>query len=157
LDPETTTFDEIERLNPVFECLHCHSISEGRCLMDWTAIVSYPFNLLQNSTHLLTIIIDYSYWRMSPRPRSRWCGRILGCCRWWRNAHYCSKAPSWGERQGMLYWSPSLELEQQGGYDVMHRVELRKARPSHGPQATHSARVSFTSIVPCTIITHRLL
>ena len=61
LDPETTTFDEIERLNPVFECLHCHSISEGRCLMDWTAIVSYPFNLLQNSTHLLTIIIDYSY------------------------------------------------------------------------------------------------
>jgi len=40
-NPKMTTFDEIERLNPVFECLRCHSSSKGRCLMDWTAIVSY--------------------------------------------------------------------------------------------------------------------
>jgi len=57
LDPETTTFDEIERLNPVFECLRCHSFSEGRCLMDWTAIVSYLFNLIAKSTRSLIIII----------------------------------------------------------------------------------------------------
>jgi len=38
LDPEVTTFDEVE--GSIVECLLCNSFAKGRCLMDWTGIVS---------------------------------------------------------------------------------------------------------------------
>jgi len=45
LDPQSTTFDEVEKLGGVVECLTCNSFSKGRCLMDWTGIVSVLFLL----------------------------------------------------------------------------------------------------------------
>ncbi|KAF9557178.1 hypothetical protein CPC08DRAFT_725233 [Agrocybe pediades] len=35
MDPKTTTIKEIQNLNPIFECMECDSIHEGRAIMTW--------------------------------------------------------------------------------------------------------------------------
>ncbi|TFK41664.1 hypothetical protein BDQ12DRAFT_710696 [Crucibulum laeve] len=35
LDPDTTTAEEMDKLNPVFECVPCYRTSEGRCCLTW--------------------------------------------------------------------------------------------------------------------------
>jgi len=41
LDPTTTTVDQLNDLDPIVECLSCSTLYRGRCVMDWTAVVSY--------------------------------------------------------------------------------------------------------------------
>ncbi|PPQ84095.1 hypothetical protein CVT24_002434 [Panaeolus cyanescens] len=41
LDPKTTTANEVQQLDPVFECLHCNSLEKGRLVMNWTHAVMH--------------------------------------------------------------------------------------------------------------------
>lgn len=38
-DPLTTTTETMEELNPIVECLECNSMSRGRLMLTWTALV----------------------------------------------------------------------------------------------------------------------
>lgn len=40
LDPATTTVDQLNDMDPILECLSCNTLSKGRCVMDWEAVVS---------------------------------------------------------------------------------------------------------------------
>ena len=42
IDPVTTTVEEIENSDPVFECLTCHNVLSGRCMMRWSGLVRIP-------------------------------------------------------------------------------------------------------------------
>ena len=39
LDPKTATAQEMDNLNPIFECISCNSLSEGRAIMSWKTAV----------------------------------------------------------------------------------------------------------------------
>ena len=41
-DPDTTTAQEMNVIDPIFECVTCNSPSNGRCTMTWECIVSCP-------------------------------------------------------------------------------------------------------------------
>jgi len=44
-DPATTTIAHLEKLDPIFECLACHDVVRGRCMLRWSGLVSiYYFN-----------------------------------------------------------------------------------------------------------------
>ncbi|PPQ75075.1 hypothetical protein CVT24_010147 [Panaeolus cyanescens] len=41
LDPKTTTLREIEDLDPIFECVQCNEIKEGRLVMNWAQTIKH--------------------------------------------------------------------------------------------------------------------
>ncbi|PPR01428.1 hypothetical protein CVT24_001902 [Panaeolus cyanescens] len=41
LDPKTTTVREIEELDPIFECVQCNGITDGRLVMKWTQTMKH--------------------------------------------------------------------------------------------------------------------
>ena len=73
LDPKTTTFEELEKLNPIVECLHCHSMAEGRCLMSWGKVVSHISNsgVISTYTNVVSKLthVNRCY---KTRPGPRW-------------------------------------------------------------------------------------
>ena len=38
-DPVTTKVEQLEKLDPIFECLACHNVLSGRCMMRWFGLV----------------------------------------------------------------------------------------------------------------------
>jgi len=39
LDPKTATAQEVDALNPIFECISCNNLSMGRAIMPWKTVV----------------------------------------------------------------------------------------------------------------------
>jgi hypothetical protein len=39
LNPKTATVQDLDTLNPIFECISCNSLSEGRATMSWQTVV----------------------------------------------------------------------------------------------------------------------
>ncbi|KAF4614952.1 hypothetical protein D9613_003328 [Agrocybe pediades] len=55
LDPKTTTIIEIQNLNPIFECMECNSIHEGRAIMTWDcAEVHFRTETREHKSHSRT-------------------------------------------------------------------------------------------------------
>jgi hypothetical protein len=48
LDPKTATVQEMDALDPIFECVHCNSFALGRATMTWKTAVPPCFSFLLN-------------------------------------------------------------------------------------------------------------
>ncbi|KAF9040058.1 hypothetical protein BJ165DRAFT_350719 [Panaeolus papilionaceus] len=53
-DPLTTTTETMEELNPIVECLECNSMSRGRLMLTWTALIEHHIDDFKHSTPLNT-------------------------------------------------------------------------------------------------------
>jgi hypothetical protein len=48
-DPAITTVEQLEKLDPIFECLACHNVLSGRCTMRWSGLVCIsPFPMISS-------------------------------------------------------------------------------------------------------------
>ena len=45
LDPKSATREEMDKLNPIFECLACNNVRKGRCTLTWLGVVCFFFFL----------------------------------------------------------------------------------------------------------------
>ena len=43
LDPKSTTREDMDKLNPIFECLPCNEARKGRCTLSWLGLVCSLF------------------------------------------------------------------------------------------------------------------
>ncbi|KAF9474661.1 hypothetical protein BDN70DRAFT_300099 [Pholiota conissans] len=55
LDPKVAKMDDMDTLNPVFECIACSSPRRGRALMTWVAVLEHQCTLHQSSTDISSI------------------------------------------------------------------------------------------------------
>ena len=43
LDPKSANREDMEKQNPIFECLACNGVRKGRCTLSWLGLVCYLF------------------------------------------------------------------------------------------------------------------
>ena len=43
LDPKSATREDMDKLNPIFECLACNDVRKGRCTLTWLGVVCFFF------------------------------------------------------------------------------------------------------------------
>ena len=43
LDPNSANREDMEKQNPIFECLACNDVRKGRCTLSWLGLVCYLF------------------------------------------------------------------------------------------------------------------
>jgi hypothetical protein len=41
LDPKTATIEDMDKLDPIFECIACNDLRRGRCTLTWLGLVFY--------------------------------------------------------------------------------------------------------------------
>ena len=44
LDPMSATGEDMVKQNPIFECLSCNRVRDGRCMVSWLGLVCFPHN-----------------------------------------------------------------------------------------------------------------
>ena len=44
LDPKSATREDMDKQNPIFECLTCSDLRKGRCTLSWLGLVCFFFN-----------------------------------------------------------------------------------------------------------------
>ncbi|KAF9485605.1 hypothetical protein BDN70DRAFT_870895 [Pholiota conissans] len=57
LDPKVATACQMNELNPVFECLTCNSIQEGRATMTWATVIGHYYLVHPSDMHLSDLVI----------------------------------------------------------------------------------------------------
>jgi len=57
-DPMTTTVAQVEKLDPIFECLTCHNVLSGRCTMRWSGMVWIP-SILVIAPEFFSIVLAF--------------------------------------------------------------------------------------------------
>jgi len=57
-DPMTTTVAQIEKQDPIFECLTCHNVLSGRCMMRWSGMVWIP-SILVIAPEIFSLVLAF--------------------------------------------------------------------------------------------------
>ncbi|KAF9473295.1 hypothetical protein BDN70DRAFT_925244 [Pholiota conissans] len=56
-DPKVATVRQMDELNPIFECLSCNSLTEGRATMSWSSVLQHQITAHRASSDLSDLII----------------------------------------------------------------------------------------------------
>ena len=57
LDPKFATREDMDKLNPIFECLACNDARKGRCTLSWLGVVYFLFSWLE----ILLLTLSHQY------------------------------------------------------------------------------------------------